>query len=52
MPFAYPQPSYEEFRSTSPAGFGFLTVHNRSVMTWQQLNAKTGAVLDTHVYHR
>ena len=52
LPFAFPQPAYEEFRSASPAGFGFLTVHNGSVMTWQQFNARTGGVLDEHVYHR
>lgn len=51
-PFAYPLPSYERFRSPYPAGFGFLTVHNSSVMTWQQFNARTGAVLDEHTYIR
>ena len=50
--FQYPQPSYERFRSTDPAGFGLLTVHNTSVMTWGQLNARTGEVIDAHVYHR
>lgn len=50
--FQYPQPSYESFRSTDPAGFGLLTVHNTSVMTWAQLNARTGEVIDGHVYHR
>ena len=51
-PFASPQPPYEEFRSAFPSGFGFLTVHNRSVLTWQQFNARTGSVLDEHVYRR
>ena len=50
--FQYPQPSYERFRSTDPAGFGLLTVHNTSVMAWGQLNARTGEDIDAHVYHR
>jgi len=50
--FQYVQPAFEEFRSTSPAGFGLLTVHNDSVMTWRQLNARTGETIDEHIYHR
>ena len=50
--FQYPKPRYEEFRSTSPAGFGLLAVHNESVMSWQQYNARTGETIDEHVYHR
>lgn len=42
---------FESFRSTSPAGFGLLAV-NETTMVWEQFNAKTGAALDSHVYHR
>lgn len=51
MPFAYPQPSWEHFRATSPAGFGLLEV-NASTMVWRQYNARTDAVIDEHVYRR
>ena len=51
MPFKYPQPAWEHFRSTSPAGFGLLHV-NATTMTWRQHNARTDAVIDEHVYHR
>ena len=50
--FQSPQPSYEEFRSTSPAGFGLLSAPNRSVLSWRQFNARTGEPIDAHVYHR
>ena len=50
-PFAYPQPSWEHFRATSPAGFGLLEV-NESAMVWRQYNARTDAVIDEHVYRR
>ena len=49
--FLYPQPSYERFRSTSPAGFGLLDV-NETAMQWRQLNAKSGTVIDQHLYTR
>lgn len=51
MPFAYPQPPWEHFRATSPAGFGLLHV-NASTMLWRQYNARTDAVIDEHVYRR
>ena len=51
MPFEYPQPAWEHFRSPSPAGFGLLEV-NATTMTWRQHNARTDAVIDEHVYHR
>lgn len=50
--FAYPQPTWEHFRSTSPAGFGLLDVPNASTIVWRQFNARTGGVIDSHVYHR
>lgn len=50
--FLFPQPSYEMFRSISPAGFGLSTVHNGSAMSWTQLNSRTGDVIDAHIYNR
>ena len=52
LAWAAPVPqNFESFRSTSPAGFGLLAV-NETTMVWEQFNAKTGAALDSHVYHR
>ena len=50
--FQFPQPAYELFRSTSPAGFGLLAGHNGSVVTWRQCNARTGDAIDEHVFRR
>eukprot|EP00040_Diaphanoeca_grandis_P024909 m.137597 g.137597 ORF g.137597 m.137597 type:complete len:482 (-) comp29929_c0_seq1:35-1480(-) len=50
--FAYPQPSYEQFRSAFPSGYGLLTVYNATTMAWQQMNAITGQPIDVHVYSR
>jgi hypothetical protein len=50
--FQSPQPSWEHFRSKFPSGFGLLDVHNRSVMVWRQINARTGATIDSHVFRR
>jgi hypothetical protein len=51
MPFQYPQPTWEHFRATSPAGFGLLEV-NESTMVWRQYNARTDEVIDEHTYTR
>jgi hypothetical protein len=51
-PFEYEQPSYELSRTTWPAGYGLLHVANDTTMTWRQYNARTGAVIDAHVFRR
>ena len=50
MAFAYPMPDYEDMREGAPSGFGMLSVPNASTMVWKQYNAKTGAVIDEHLY--
>ena len=50
MAFAYPMPDFEDMREGAPSGFGMLSVPNASTMVWKQFNAKTGAVIDEHVY--
>ena len=50
--FAFPMPAFERARSASPAGFGLLDIPIATTMVWRQLNARTGLVIDEHVYSR
>jgi hypothetical protein len=50
--FAYPMPEFESARSAFPSGLGVLSVPNASTMVWQQLIARNGTVLDSHVFRK